>query len=404
MNFMEVLKSSLRSLRSNKIRSFLTMLGIIIGISSVIIISMVGRGSQRSITGELVELADKTIVIQVQSDNKILNKRDFIDAEDLKKIREISNVKGVSPSLRDRVRLTTIENIPNFSLCESTTTDFEVVSGVKILFGRTFREDEVNTAKKVVIIDDVYATRRFGRIDIAGEEIEIQLRHGTKLRFLVSGVFENPLKNFMSSFGSGRENYQIYVPYTTFQKYIEDNLISSINISVEDINKKDNTAAEIIKYLEESHKKEGIYQISARMSPVSSFNNILNTLALLLTSVGAISLLVGGIGIMNIMLVSVTERIREIGIRKALGAKKRDILFQFLVEAVILSLLGGAIGIILGITISEIAGIIIKIKPYMDYNILMLTVAVSSGIGIIFGTYPAKKASDLNPIEALRYE
>jgi putative ABC transport system permease protein len=403
LNFFEIIKSALHSLRSNKIRSSLTMLGIIIGISSVIVISMVGKGSQNSITGELVKLADRVITIKVQSNNKILSQRDYINNSDIEAIKKIENVSGVSPSLQERCRVKTGENSTGFAFLETTTDDFENISGNKIIYGRTFRSEEMLNGKKVILVDDVFATRRFGRIDIAGEEIEVQFQRTRKEKFTVIGVFENPMKNMISSLG-GMEMYQLNITYKTFKKYISDKPISAISIAVSDVDGKDATSAEVINYLEEEHRIKEIYEVSAKTSPVESFNKILSMLSILLTAVAAISLIVGGIGVMNIMLVSVTERIREIGIRKAIGGKKRDIMLQFLIESVFMSSIGGGVGILFGVIGSEIIGIFINIVPVLEVKIVVFAVVVSSGIGIIFGTYPAKKAADLNPIEALRHE
>ena len=362
MNFFEIIKSALHSLRSNKIRSSLTMLGIIIGISSVIVISMVGKGSQNSITGELVKLADRVITIKVQSNNKTLSQRDYINDSDIEAVKKIDNVSGVAPSLQDRCRVKTGENSTGFAFLETTTDDFENISGNKIIYGRTFRSEEMLNGKKVILVDDVFATRRFGRIDIAGEEIEVQFQRTRKEKFTVIGVFENPMKNMMSSLG-GMEMYQLYTTYKTFKKYISDKPISAISIAVSDVNGKDATSAEVINYLEEEHRIKEIYEVSAKTSPAESFNKILSMLSILLTAVAAISLIVGGIGVMNIMLVSVTERIREIGIRKAIGGKKRDIMLQFLIESVFMSSIGGGVGILLGVIGSEIIGIFINIQP-----------------------------------------
>lgn len=405
MNFFEIIKSALHSLRSNKIRSSLTMLGIIIGISSVIVISMVGKGSQNSITGELVKLADRVITIKVQSNNKVLSQKDYITESDIEEIKKMDNVSGVTPTLTDRMRLVTGtgSRSTGFSFVETTTEDFENITGKKIIYGRNLRSDEIESGKKVVLVDDVYATRRFGRIDIAGEEMEAQFRKGRKEKFTIVGIFENPMKNLMSSFG-GMEMYQVYTPYKTFKKYIEDTPISGISIAVSDVQLKDDISAKAITYLEEAHRSEGTYEVSAKTSPAESFNNILSMLSILLTAVAAISLIVGGIGVMNIMLVSVTERIREIGIRKAIGGKKKDIMLQFLIESVFMSSIGGGVGILLGVAASEVIGIFINIEPVLDIKVVIFAVLVSSGIGVLFGTYPAKKAADLNPIAALRHE
>ncbi len=404
MKFWDIIKLAFKSLGGNKARSILTMLGIIIGISSVIIISTVGKGSQESITGNLVELSNRTVTISVQSDDEVLSKKDYIDLKDLEYIENIEEVTGVTPNMSTRVGMKILNSKKlKFTRMSATGLEFQNLEGTDLLYGRNFTEEEIQKSSKVILIDDVYAMRRFERIDVAGETITIESRKGEKNEFMVIGVYENPMKALMGSFGN--EMYLPYIPYTAFQKYYEDSeVISAIKISFENINSKEDVSEEVIKYLEGSHNHSGIYEVGVDFSPASSFNEILKTLSLLLTSVGAISLLVGGIGVMNIMLVSVTERIREIGIRKALGAQKNDIMFQFIVEAVSLTLLGGIIGLLLGIVISEIIGMVIGIEPILDYNMIIISLIVSCGIGILFGTYPAKKASELNPIDALRHE
>lgn len=402
MKFIEIINFAIKSLNSNKIRSLLTMLGIIIGISSVIMISMIGKGSQQSITGNLIALTDRKATISVQSRDQVLTKRDYITESDIEEIKKLDNVEAISPSMDTRMRLQFDKGGRGFGRLSSSNEYVKSLESLKMIYGRTFIKEDMDKNKKYILVDDLYAMKKFGRLDVAGEEIEIQLRGKKKVKFIIMGVFENQMKNLMSSFG--REYYQFYIPYTTFQKYVEDVQISDITILVNDVNKKEDISGEIVNILEKNHKKTGIYEVSAQFSQLDSFNKILTTLSMLLTSVAGISLLVGGIGIMNIMLVSVTERIKEIGIRKALGAKKIDILFQFIVEAIFLSALGGIIGITLGILLSNIIGIFIGIKPVIDYFILILSIIVSCGIGVVFGTYPAKKASELNPIDALRYE
>lgn len=407
MNIIETLKSALQSLLANKIRSLLTMLGIIIGISSVIIISMVGKGSQNSITGDLTEAMDRSTVIQVQSDDEVLRKIDYINEENLSYIAKLDSVTAVSPSMATRTMLPTKDpKRSRFARLSATSADFASLENADILYGRSFTEEEVIAAKKVILIDDIYAMRIFERIDVAGEIIEISVGRGRRLKkqsYLIVGVFEHPMKNLMSTMG-GREFFFPYIPYTTFQKYVEVEPINSIKITFDDLNKKDQISSEIVTYLENVHKKKEIYQISLQASGLDSFNRILSTLSLLLTAVAGISLLVGGIGVMNIMLVTVTERTKEIGIRKSLGARNKDILIQFLIEAAFLTIIGGFMGISLGYAVSMIVGHLINIKPVLSTVMLLVSLGVSGGIGIIFGTYPANKAAQLNPIDALRHE
>lgn len=402
MNINETLKSAFQSLVSNKVRSSLTMLGIIIGISSVIMISMIGKGSQQSITGDLKDVMDRTVTISVQSDDEVLSKNDYITKEDLEEISKIEGIEAITTDLASRGGVMLNEK-RKFSKITGVNINGLDVNGYDLLYGRNFTDEEVENGEKVVLIDDVYAMKKFNRIDVVGEELKIDVGQGRTYNFVIVGIFENPMKSLLSTLG-GREIYFPFLPYTTFQKYISDTQISQIKFKINDINQKDTIADEVVSYLEKAHNKTDIYEIGSSSSPLDSFNNILSTVSLLLTSVAAISLLVGGIGVMNIMLVTVTERTREIGIRKAIGAKNKDVLIQFLIEAVTLTLVGGLLGIALGYTISIIVGNIMKIEPILSVWMLILAVSVSGGIGVIFGTFPAKKAAELNPIDALRHE
>lgn len=403
MNFIETIKSALQSLLANKVRSLLTMLGIIIGISSVIIITMVGTGSQNSITGDLKDAVDRTSTISVVSDDETLRKVDYVNENDLEIIETMDNVEGVAPQFNERASLLTKGEKGGGERVRLSTSssDFTTVESITMLYGREFTEEEVEDGKKVILIDDIYAMRKFGRIDVAGETVTVTNKDSSN-DFLVVGVFEHPMKSLMATMG--REMYFPYIPYTTYQNHIESSEISSVKIMFNDLNKKDESAANVISYLETAHKKEDIYEVGIQNSPVESFNDILTTVSILLTAVAAISLLVGGIGVMNIMLVTVTERTKEIGIRKSLGAKNRDILIQFLIEAAVLTLTGGFLGIGLGYGASMLIGNIINIVPVLSASMLVISVAVSGGIGIIFGTFPARQAAMLNPIDALRHE
>lgn len=402
MNLIETLKSALQSLFSNKVRSLLTMLGIIIGISSVIIITMVGRGSQDSITGDLKDAVDRTSIIKVVSEDEPLRRTDYFNENDLAVIGAMTNVEAITPEFNTRMSLAIEgENGGERVKLASTVEDFSVIENISMLYGREFTSEEINNAEKVILLDDIFAMRKFNRINVAGEVVTLMDRESSN-EYVVVGVFEHPMKSLMATMG--REEYFPYVPYTTYQRYISDSEIGSIKVMFSDLNQKDQAAADIVSYMENAHDKEDIYEVDVQNSPVGSVNEILSTVSLLLTAVATISLLVGGIGVMNIMLVTVTERTREIGIRKALGAKNRDILIQFMIEASVLTLTGGAFGIVLGYVVSIVIGDIINVIPILSTSMLIVSVTVSGGIGIIFGTFPAKKAAELNPIDALRHE
>jgi putative ABC transport system permease protein len=402
-NLAENFKMAMDSIISNKMRSFLTMLGIIIGISSVITIVSLGQGGQNTITGEFEKLGSATINVSI--DAVKAGQSDFITFEDIKQIKEkVDTVKYIAPSI-SKQGVAISDTLNKRASITGTNTDGLIIQNLEILYGRLFNEREYTEGKNVVIIDENAALDLFGYTDIIGKNIKIGSRQ-SPLKVTVIGV----TKSIMGSFGGGNIREMpafLYVPASLMQNmYSSEFSIDRISIMATDKSTSEDAGNGAKNILESRHNNRGkeIYKAENALNQLDQINNVLGIFTAFIGAVAAISLLVGGIGVMNIMLVSVTERTREIGIRKAIGATTSAILLQFLTESVIVSLIGGIIGMIIGILGAYAIGSFADITPALSISVIIGAILFSSAVGIFFGIYPARKAAKLDPIDALRYE
>ncbi|WP_352418336.1 ABC transporter permease [Proteiniborus sp.] len=406
MNFVESLGSALSSLWANKMRTFLTMLGIIIGIASVITIVSLGQGSQAQIGNEFKKIGANLVAIYTNWE-KDLNRNDFFDEEDLKTVKRVfgDRITGVSVILGSNG--TAVKGRNNASLnMYGVSEDYNKMTPVDIVDGRFLLESDVKGNRRVCIIDEKLADKVFKRKDVLGENIMVDTG-SSKMSFTIVGIYKTPggtLENLAQQFMGDTTTF--YVPYSIMKSLGYGDRYSQFQINVTDSKEIDEVSKEIISVLERKHRNAGkdYYLYQSAQQQMDMMNNVLSMLSSVVGAIAAISLLVGGIGVMNIMLVSVTERTREIGIRKAIGATRKDILIQFLVEAMIVSGTGGLIGTILGLTIQSIISMSIGIPPSASVGTILMAVLFSAAVGIFFGMYPANKAAKLDPIEALRYE
>lgn len=399
----ENFKMAIDSIVSNKMRSFLTMLGIIIGISSVITIVSLGAGGQNTITGEFEKIGSATINVSVNA-NKA-EQSYYITFEDIKQIKDkVDTVKYIAPNV-GKQGVAVSDLINKRASITGTNTDGLNIQNLEFVYGRAFNEREYTEAKSVVIIDEDSANALFGYTDVVGKSIKIGSRQ-SPAKVTIIGV----TKSIMGSFGRGDISQIpaiIYAPATLLQNmYSNDFSINRISIMANDKDSSEAAGNGAKNILESRHSNRGkeIYKAENALNQLDQINKVLGIFTAFIGAVAAISLIVGGIGVMNIMLVSVTERTREIGIRKAIGATTNTILLQFLSESLIISLIGGIIGMLLGISGAYAIGSFANITPSLSLTAIVGAILFSSAVGIFFGIYPARKAANLDPIDALRYE
>ncbi|MEQ3307765.1 ABC transporter permease [Fusobacterium varium] len=407
MNFIESLKSAIQSLKGNKMRSFLTMLGIIIGISSVITMSSIGKGGQENITGNLKEGGYGKFTISVDKQDEEFRWKYLLDDSIIEKIRESGKFKAVSPKISSNFAVKIGER-KEMMFLSVTTPDFEEIDKINIVYGRNILPFEYESGEKVITIDQLTARALFtNEKNAVGQTVELsQGRRGNDITYKIVGVYKNPLEQMIKIMGGRRIPRFVRMPLNTYDKLfdLQSGGYTSLIVEGKDPEKLAESMTDAKKLMADITGIEELYEVNAESNAAASFDNILSTLNIFVTFVAGISLFVGGIGVMNIMLVSVIERTKEIGIRKAIGATNGDIMIQFLMESIILTGLGGILGIIIGILLGLGIGFVVKIPPIFSTISIISSLIVSTVIGIVFGVTPAKKAAQLNPVDALRSE
>jgi putative ABC transport system permease protein len=395
MKITQAIKMAFSAILSNKMRSFLTMLGIIIGVLSVTLLVGIVQGATDEVTSQIEDIGGSKLMVSILSPRPY-----YISLEDLEALQNKDGVALIAPTVSGN-GVATAEGNSSTTDVIGVTANSQKVDGVKVGSGRFI--DDLDNADRlsVAVIGEGVAKDLFGQTDVIGNTFNMLGKS-----FTVIGVLEPETEGSMTSYDT-----YVYIPITTAQRLLKQTSIMSFNATASSVEAVDQARATLEAFLDrnvkpfsyEDEDQKG-YNVFNMGDILSAFNNVMGTMSALLGGIASISLVVGGIGIMNIMLVSVTERTREIGIRKAIGAKRADILIQFLIEAVAISVLGGLIGLALGGVLMQLLSGIMNLKLGLSLPVSALAIGFSLAIGVIFGIYPANKAAKLRPIDALRYE
>jgi putative ABC transport system permease protein len=400
----EMILLAARGIRRNVLRSSLTVLGIVIGVAAVITMVTLGDGVTAQVTTDITKLG--TNLIQVNQGQGFrggggtrATSNPFKVEDAIAIAEDVSGISAVAPVASQRAQA--IQGSENWSTSVTgSDNSFLTVRNISLEAGRTFTDNELSGGKAVCIIGETVRKELFGDQNPVGESIRLE-----KLSFKVIGLFQ---PKGQSSFGQDQDDF-VLIPLRTFQRRIAGNQdVSSIYVSARDGVSTEKVQRDIEQLIRERRRitpgKDDDFHVHNMKELVSTLTGTTKLLTALLGAVAAVSLLVGGIGIMNIMLVSVTERTREIGIRLAIGALEREVLIQFLVEAVVLSSFGGIGGIVIGFAAAAAGANLLHVPFIFNWGIVAIAFVFSGGVGVVFGFFPAQKAARLNPIDALRYE
>ncbi len=411
MNIKENIRIAIFSIRTNLMRSLLTMLGIIIGVASVIAVITVGNGGRDYIVGMIKDMGSNAITIGV--DATTASNSDYITDGDIEAIKSLDSVQYVSPMVMSMGSLNAGDET-GIGLLIGGSEEMRYVMSSECVYGRYYTKAEADSGKAVCVIDTSSALQFFGKKNCVGEYINYTV-NGITASIKVIGVTdmastfgsdsEQMMESIQAMGGSTLSGGMIMVP-TKFATNVigMSDRYDTIYIIATDENDLDAAGNAALNRIHARHNNQDkdVYLLTNMATYIDLLDTVINVFTIFIAAVSAISLIVGGIGVMNIMLVSITERTREIGIRKALGAKTSTILFQFLTESIILCVIGGAIGLLLGVSGAALVSSIMNIPLSVKFSTVALAIGFSTLIGVVFGVYPARRAAKMPPIEALR--
>jgi putative ABC transport system permease protein len=392
MSIFQAVKMSLKSISSNRMRSFLTMLGIIIGVAAVIIMVSLVQSSTAQIKAQMESMGTNMISVMLTGRGSVRN----LSMNDMQKLVDDNTdyFLSVAPVLNGNPTIKAGTENDVTSLI-GTNQHYSSINNAEVEFGRNITERDCLNRSKIVVIGKYIQNRFFPGENPIGKEMKISGQV-----FTVVGV----LKAKTTTIAQSSQDDRIMIPYTTAQRLLRNTAIRSYSFQAANAEVAEKASQKLEDLLLKLLGDTNAYRVMNQAEMLDSVQSITGTMSLMLGGIAGISLLVGGIGIMNIMLVSVTERTREIGIRKAIGARRSSIMTQFLIESIVITLLGGALGILFGIAGTSAIGKAISLKTSVSLSVIALSCGVSIATGVFFGWYPANKASKLNPIEALRFE
>ncbi len=383
------LKMALKSISGNKMRSFLTILGVVIGVVAIVVLVAIAQGANAAVVSRIESMGTNLISVNIRA-----RWRNPITLDDLQNLSKAAGIAYVAPTVNVSGTVKAGVNTYDDGTIQGTTPGYEQIRNYNVQLGRFLREPDIDNRSFVAVIGTEAATEMFGTVDAVGETFSLN-----GYTFTIVGVLEE-----MGTTIAGSGDNQIIIPFTLAERLFSQRGITNFYVSATSSTEVSTAQESVTSYLKTVFSTTSQYSVYNQTEMLSTLSETTATLTLMLGGIAAISLLVGGIGIMNIMLVSVSERTREIGIRKAIGAARGNILTQFLIEALVVSLMGG----ILGLSIATAACFFLAPVLNMTLTVSPMVSAIAIGfsvfIGVVFGLYPANKASKLRPIEALRYE
>lgn len=390
MKLTKLFKIAMASVWSNKMRSFLTMLGIIIGISSVIVLVGMGEGTKKQVTDQIEKLGTNLITVSITG-----NRTAAITDEELADLKTKPGIKEIAPALtQGNVNIKAGDKSDTTSL-EASTPVYSEIRKIGVMSGRFINDRDLENRYKVLVIGTETADNIFGTTNVVGKTMYVN-----GIEFTIVGVLQS-----QGTSSAGSSDDRIIMPLTTAERLLKTTQIKTFYIEAQDKDKVNEAMSYTQLFLNKKYNNDTkSFRVFNQTSLLDTASSTTASMTTMLAGIAAISLVVGGIGIMNIMLVSVIERTREIGIRKAIGAKRGTILTQFLFEAATISSLGGVLGVLLGYLGAYGAQKLFKMTVVISSNIVIEAFLFSMLVGIVFGIYPANKASKLNPIDALRFE
>ncbi len=396
MEMIQSWKMACRSISGNKLRAFLTMLGIIIGVMALVILVSITNGATSSVTDKINSLGSNLLTVSVEDDKNnpvtLETLNEWMGEEEIGEIAASSqtNATGKYGSVNDTVQVI------------GTTPAYQQIQGMELLIGRFIKSSDIDNNTNIAVVNETLAEELVGYLDCIGQEISLD-----GLKFTIVGVLEEDEDSLTNSFG--RDELIAYIPYTSLMRLSSTvtSKISEFSVSAGEghtVQEAQDTITALL--MERFEEDEDAFTVTSTDALENTMSSVTNTMTLLLGGIAAISLIVGGIGIMNIMLVTVTERTKEIGIRKAIGATRGTILTQFLMESVALCMMGCGIGVFLSWTVLKIATVVVSSLSMtfaIQWNVVGIAVAFCLTIGLVFGLYPANKAAVMQPIDALHY-
>ena len=397
MQLFETISMAFKAISGNKARSFLTMLGVIIGVLSVTVLVAIGQGATSSVTDSISSMGTNLLTVNIQT-RRVgwgmpggRNTRSsgngkgtvILKLNDILSLEESEYIDCVSPTVSGSLTVKA-GNVNTTANVSGVLPAYKDIVNETVEQGRYIIDADVNNRSAVCVIGPDLAEDLFGNTNVVGNTVHVNGR-----KFRIVGVFD--------------DGESLVMPFTLAQRMLQSTSITSFSLSAVDSASVNKAQTVVERFLYKKYQNESTYSVMNQEQILETVNEMTGTLSLMLGGIAGISLLVGGIGIMNIMLVSVTERTREIGIRKAIGAKRRNIMMQFLIESVVISGLGGVIGLIVSYAVMQMLEGILGMTLVMSVGVAQLAMGFSMGVGVIFGLYPASKASKLKPIDALHY-